>query len=575
MQEVILLKLGEIVLKGQNRRSFEETLLKNIRRRIAPKGEYRVSISQSTVYVEPQRDDCDLDECEEKIRKIFGVVAYSRACIADKDMSAIQKAAAEYLADELNSISVFKVESKRADKKFPFKSPEISSEVGGYLLEKFPHLAVDVHEPELTVRVEIREKGAYIHSDPKPGAGGIPVGTGGKAAILISGGIDSPVAAWMMARRGVELTAIHFASPPYTSERAQDKVERLLKKVSEYAGRITMYVVNFTKIQEQIRDYCPEELSTVIMRRFMMRVAEKIARKEDCHALITGESLGQVASQTMHAIECTESVASIPVYRPLIGTDKAEIVRIAREIDTFDTSIEPFEDCCTVFTPKHPRTKPTPNLLKSGESRLDVDSLVLECLSNLEVKVIVGSGIRKSETASISVGSRENETLSEKLVRLLSENRKKVAFAESCTGGLMAKLVTDVPGSSEVFEMGCVTYANSVKEKLLGVRHETLEAFGAVSEQTAREMAEGIRALSGADYGISATGVAGPGGGTDEKPVGLVYIGLSDGENTYVCRRLPKGEEKSRDYNRKDSAKTAFDMLVRLIEGKSVPLTKD
>ncbi len=388
MQEVILLKLGEIVLKGQNRRTFEETLLKSIRRRIAPKGEYQVSVAQSTIYVEPMRDDCDLDWAEDRISKIFGVVAYTRACIVPKDMAEIQKAAVEYLADELNAARVFKVESKRADKKFPYKSPEISNEVGGYILENYPHIAVDVHNPDVTVRVEIREKGAYIHADPKQGAGGIPVGTGGKASILISGGIDSPVAAWMMARRGVELTAIHFASPPYTSERAQDKVERLLKKVSEYAGRIPMYIVNFTEIQEHIRDDCPEELSTVIMRRFMMRVAEKISREEQCHAIITGESLGQVASQTMQAIECTDACANLPVFRPLIGTDKAEIVKTAQKIGTFDISIEPFEDCCTVFTPRHPRTKPTLNLLMGAEKNLDVDGLVERCMASLEKKYI-------------------------------------------------------------------------------------------------------------------------------------------------------------------------------------------
>lgn len=388
MQEVFLLKLGEIVLKGQNRRIFEQTLLNNLKRRVLRAGNFNISISQSTIYVEPLDDDCDMDKAEEIVGKVFGVVAYSRAAIVPKTMEDIHDCVIEYLADELNTASVFKVESKRADKKFPLTSPEISNEVGGYILDAFPHISVDVHNPDITVRIEIREKGAYIHSDPKPGAGGIPVGTGGKAAILISGGIDSPVAAWMMARRGVELTAIHFASPPYTSERAQDKVERLLKIVADYSGRMKMYIVNFTKIQEQIRDLCPEELSTVIMRRFMMRVAEQIARKEECHALITGESLGQVASQTIQAIECTDCCATIPVFRPLIGTDKAEIVRIAQQIGTFETSIEPFEDCCTVFTPKHPRTKPTINVLLSGEKNLDVDALVDECLNNLETKMI-------------------------------------------------------------------------------------------------------------------------------------------------------------------------------------------
>lgn len=388
MQEVIIIKLGEIVLKGQNRRIFESILIKNIRRRIAPKGEYEISVAQSTIYVVPKRDDCDLDEAAEKIGKIFGIVAYSRACVVPKELSEIQKAAAEYLAPELEAVSTFKVESKRSDKKFPYKSPEISDQVGGYLLEQFPHLSVDVHKPETTVRVEVRELGTYIHSDPKPGAGGIPVGTGGKAAILISGGIDSPVAAWMMARRGVELTAIHFASPPYTSERAHEKVERLLKKVSEYAGRMKMITVGFTKIQEEIRDKCPEELGTIIMRRFMMRVSELIARNEECSALITGESLGQVASQTIQAIACTDAAADMPVFRPLIGTDKNEIVHVAQKIDTFDISIEPFEDCCTVFTPKHPRTRPNIKYVERAEAALDVEGLIAECMAGLEYKEI-------------------------------------------------------------------------------------------------------------------------------------------------------------------------------------------
>ena len=388
MQEVILLKLGEVVLKGQNRKIFENILLKSIRRRIAYHGEYKVSVSQSTIYVEPQSEDCDLDVAMERLGKVFGVIAYTRACIVEKDLEAIQKAAAEYLEDQLSEVSTFKVESKRADKHFPFTSPQISGEVGGYLLSKFHHLSVDVHNPEVTVRVEVREKGAYIHADPIPGAGGIPVGTGGKAAILISGGIDSPVAAWMMARRGVELTAIHFASPPYTSKRAHDKVKRLVSKVSEYSGRIKMITVPFTHIQEEIRDKCPEELSTVIMRRFMMRVAEKIARNEECHALITGESLGQVASQTIQAIACTDAVANIPVFRPLIGTDKAEIVKLAHQIDTFDISIEPFEDCCTVFTPRHPRTRPSLRVLDNAEKALEVEALVEECMENLEIASI-------------------------------------------------------------------------------------------------------------------------------------------------------------------------------------------
>lgn len=384
MQEVILLKLGEIVLKGLNRRTFEDRLLKNIRRRLQKAGEFDVRSMQSTVYVTPKDEDADLDDAEERLSKIFGVVGIARACAAEKRMDAILAAAPEYLAEALATVRTFKVESKRADKKFPLNSMEISAAVGGAILSKFPRLRVDVHHPDTTVRVEIRESAAYIHTDPKPGAGGIPVGTGGKAAVLISGGLDSPVAAWMMARRGVELLAVHFASPPYTSERAHEKVVRLLKRVGEYAGRIEMITLPFTKIQEQIRDNCPEDMMTVIMRRFMMRAASRVAQLEDCGALVTGESLGQVASQTMQAIACTDDAASLPVFRPLIGTDKSEIVALAHKIDTYDISIEPYEDCCTVFTPKHPRTRPTLEQAEKAEAKLDVEALLDECLAGAE-----------------------------------------------------------------------------------------------------------------------------------------------------------------------------------------------
>ena len=370
-QEVILLKLGEIALKGLNRRFFEDVLLKNIRRRLQSAGEFSVSARQSTVYVVPENPQADLDLAEERVSKVFGVVGYARAGVCEKELDAICRRAAEYLAEELDTASTFKVECKRSDKKFPYKSPEVSAQVGGYLLEKFPHLQVDVHHPDLTVRVEVRELYAFVHADAKPGAGGIPVGTGGKAAVLISGGLDSPVAAWMMARRGVELTAVHFASPPYTSELAREKVKRLLQKVAAYAGRVK---------------FITEELSTVILRRFMLRAAERVARDEGCAALVTGESLGQVASQTIQAIACTDAVASLPVFRPLIGTDKSEIVELARRIDTFDISIEPFEDCCTIFTPKHPRTKPILHFVESGEEAIDGAALLEEALQNLETE---------------------------------------------------------------------------------------------------------------------------------------------------------------------------------------------
>jgi len=388
-KEVILLKLGEVALKGLNRRAFEDVLLKNIRRRLKDAGKFTVSSLQSTIYVTPEDEEADMDLAEERCSKVFGVVGYTRAGEAEKDLGKICEKAAEYLRDDLETISAFKVECKRSDKKFPYKSPEISAEVGAYLLEKFPHLTVNVHEPNLTVRVEIRESCAYVHADAKPGAGGIPVGTGGKAAILISGGLDSPVAAWQMAKRGVELTAIHFASPPYTSELAHEKVVRLLRKVSEYAGRIKMITVNFTKLQEAIRDNCQEDLGTVILRRFMLKAAERIAKDEGCSALITGESLGQVASQTIQAIACTDAVASMPVFRPLIGMDKSEIVKLAYRIDTYDISIEPYEDCCTIFTPKHPRTRPILHFVEDAEKAIDGEALLSEALQNVETRHIL------------------------------------------------------------------------------------------------------------------------------------------------------------------------------------------
>ncbi|MCI8395994.1 MAG: tRNA 4-thiouridine(8) synthase ThiI [Acutalibacter sp.] len=388
-KEIILLKLGEIALKGLNRRAFEDVLIKNIRRRLKSAGEFSVYSRQSTVYVEPKDENADMDLAEERCGKVFGVVAYTRAGAAEKDLMKIREKAAEYLREPLEDARTFKVECKRSDKKFPYKSPEVSAEVGGYLLEAFPHLRVDVHNPDITVRVEVREAEAYVHADPRPGAGGIPVGTGGKGLVLISGGLDSPVAAWMMAKRGVELTAVHFASPPYTSELAHDKVVRLLQKVGEYAGRIKMVTVNLTRLQEEIRDKCPEELHTVILRRFMLRAARQVAEDEGCGALITGESLGQVASQTMQAIACTDAVAGMPVFRPLIGADKSEIVKTAAKIGTYDISIEPYEDCCTIFTPKHPRTKPILHFVEDGEKAIDGEALLREALEQAEARQIL------------------------------------------------------------------------------------------------------------------------------------------------------------------------------------------
>lgn len=388
MREIILIKLGEITLKGLNRRTFEDILKKNIKNNLRDLGAFKISSAQSTLYVEPLSDNVDLDEVSARIEKIFGIVAFSRACVCDKDMEDIVSKGLEYLSEELEEASTFKVEAKRSDKKFPLKSPEICAYAGEKILEKFPHLTVDVHNPDIIVTVEVRDFAAYVRGSVIRGAGGIPVGTGGNAAILISGGIDSPVAAWMMAKRGIKLTAIHFASPPYTSERAEQKVVKLLKKVSLYSGRMTMYTVPFTEIQEVIQSSCPEELFTIIMRRMMMKISSRIARDNDCTALITGESLGQVASQTIHALACTDEAADMLVFRPLIGMDKEEIITISRKIDTFETSIEPYEDCCTVFTPKHPRTRPVLKYIKQAEEKADFDAMIEKALSNLKVTVI-------------------------------------------------------------------------------------------------------------------------------------------------------------------------------------------
>lgn len=389
MKEIILLKDGEIVLKGLNRRTFEDVLKKNIRHAISHLGSFEIKSAQSIIYVKPLSDDIDLDEACLKISRVFGIVSYSRAAICEeKTLESIIDTAPVYLEKELKAVKTFKVEARRSDKRFPYKSPEICAELGGVILDKFPHLSVDVHNPDLIVNVEVRDFGAYVHGAAHKGAGGIPVGTSGNAAILISGGIDSPVAAYMMAKRGLKLTAVHFASPPYTSKRAEDKVVRLLRRVSRYAGKMTMYTVPFTKIQETIKNECPEELFTIIMRRLMMQISSRIAADNDCTALITGESLGQVASQTIGALSCTDDAADLLVFRPLIGMDKQEIIDISYKIDTYDISIEPYEDCCTVFTPKHPRTRPVLKYVKEAQEKANFEPMIEEALANLKVTEI-------------------------------------------------------------------------------------------------------------------------------------------------------------------------------------------
>ena len=388
MKEIILIKLGEMVLKGLNRRTFEDVLIKNIKYRLRGLGQFEIKIAQSTISVVPQSEDIDLDEVCERIGEVFGIVTYSRACVCEKDFDDILAKAPVYAADALADAKTFKVESKRSDKRFPYKSPEISAQVGGKILSAFPRLKVDVKNPDVTVTVEVRDYAAYIRCGVMRGQGGMPVGTSGLATVLISGGIDSPVAAYMMAKRGLKLNAVHFESPPYTSERARMKVEKLLKQVSRYAGSIEMHTVPLTKIQETIRDRCPEELFTILLRRVMMKISSRIAESTGSGALITGESLGQVASQTMAALGCTDAAATKLVMRPLIGMDKQEIINISRRIDTFETSIEPYEDCCTVFTPKHPRTKPVLRFVESAEREAQLDEMIEEAIANTTVKRI-------------------------------------------------------------------------------------------------------------------------------------------------------------------------------------------
>jgi len=388
MNEIFLMKLGEVVLKGANKRQFENKLRSNVRRRMRPYGEFDVYIMQSTVYVEPMNEDADLDGAWDACRSIFGVVSLCRCRPCEKNLDAIFAAIEEYLGDDLDVARSFKVESKRSDKAFPLTSIGISQEIGGRLAEAHPNCAVDVHNPEYTVYVEVRDLAAYVHGPAVPGAGGLPTGVGGRGMCLLSGGIDSPVAAYMMAKRGVEIEAVHFFSYPYTSQLAKDKVLELARLVTRYSGRMTVNIVSFTQIQEAIRDNCPEEFFTLIMRRFMMEISQRIAKDDGCGCLITGENLGQVASQTMEAMTVTGAVVDIPIFMPLVGMDKEEIVTIARRIGTLDTSILPYEDCCTVFTPKHPKTKPTLGQVLHAEEKLDREALITEALASVE-KIVV------------------------------------------------------------------------------------------------------------------------------------------------------------------------------------------
>ena len=388
--EVILCKFGEIVLKGANRQNFESGLVKELRRRASPFGTFKIYFKQSTIFVEPQNDECDMDGMYDAARKVFGIVGVNRAAVCEKNMESIVETAKSYLPEKLAGKRTFKVDAKRADKKFPLKSPEISAEIGGVVLSTVRGIKVDVKNPDVVVTVEVRDDHAYIRAGQEPGAGGLPLRSAGRGLLLLSGGIDSPVAGCMMAKRGMEIEALHFESFPYTSERAKEKVMQLAQEMCEYCAKIHVHVISLTHIQEEIRDKCEEDYFTILLRIFMMRLAERCARTYKCGALITGESLGQVASQTLAAIGVTDSVVNIPVFRPCIGLDKSEIVGEARHYGTFDTSILPFEDCCTVFTPRHPKTQPKIEAVMAELAKLDVDALLEEAYASMytEVKLV-------------------------------------------------------------------------------------------------------------------------------------------------------------------------------------------
>ena len=389
MKEIILCKYGEIVLKGANKKYFEDMLCREMKKRARAYGNFDIYRAQSTIYIEALDDTSDFDGMFEAARRVFGIVTVSRAAVCEKNIDAIAETARKYIPDFLRGARTFKVESKRSDKSFPLDSMQLSREIGGVILETVRGIKVDVHHPDITVKVEVREFGAYVSAGVFKGAGGMPVGSNGHGMLLLSGGIDSPVAGYMLAKRGVKLEAIHFESFPYTSERAKEKVLELARLVAVYAGDINVHIVSLTHIQEELVKACNEDYFTLLLRRYMMTIAERVAKQRGCGALITGESVGQVASQTMQALTVTDSAVNMPVFRPCIGLDKEEIVCIARQINTFDTSILPYEDCCTVFTPKHPKTRPELEKVLAEEQKLDFEALVQEAIGTLYTERIV------------------------------------------------------------------------------------------------------------------------------------------------------------------------------------------
>lgn len=386
MKEIILAKYGEIILKGGNRPKFEKLLIGNIKDALKNIAQFKISIRQATIYIEDFDED-KIDIIVERMSRIFGIVSITKAAVCEKNMDAIKETAMKYLDNDLKKPAKFKVEAKRSDKNFPLNSVQICMDLGGWLDDKYPDIECDVHNPEITVKVEVRDVAAYVYIDQKKlkGQGGMPIGSGSKATLLLSGGIDSPVAGHMISKRGVTIDAVNFFSFPYTSDRAKEKVISLAKILAQYTSKVNLYIVPFTEIQLQIRDNCPEEHMTLIMRRFMMRISEKIARKNGSKALVTGECVGQVASQTLSALDVTNAVVDMPILQPLIGMDKIEVINRAEEIGTYETSILPYEDCCTVFTPKHPTINPKRSSIEATERVLNIEELEKEALAGVEL----------------------------------------------------------------------------------------------------------------------------------------------------------------------------------------------
>ncbi len=388
--DILLLKYGEVVMKGLNRSYFDSLIVRRVKQLLKTvEGEFTLEYAQSTLCIVGS-DGADMEDAAEKMKRVFGIASVCRAWRCEKTVEDIRRTVTEHIDELIGDAKTFKCEGKRSDKSFPLSSPALSGEIGGTVLELKPYLTVDVYKPDVVIKLEVRDKYAAVHGGGEKGAGGMPNGSAGHGLLLLSGGIDSPVAGYLMARRGLTLDAVYFDSPPYTSQAAEDKVAALAEALVSYCGKLHLHTISLTEIQEVLMRDCDERLFTVLLRRFMMRLAEKQAQSIGAAALITGESLGQVASQTLHALTVTNAIPDLPVFRPCIAMDKDEIVKISRKIGTFETSILPYEDCCTVFVPRHPNTRPTLEQILEEEAKLDIDGLVERAFESRRHRKIVG-----------------------------------------------------------------------------------------------------------------------------------------------------------------------------------------